>query len=234
MAFSGTVAVHDKDGEVLDTIRHGRMPNASADEAANALAEDVRAMLNKVPGLKVVRLADGGGDVSDALARNINRDTLGVDVVDLIDIWHVVEKLALAAQVIYGNPSTAIVESWKLRLLNSRHARGQILETLRASGQEWHSVGKEQPVHDAMTYLVNQAERMNYVEARKSGLPIGSGVVEANCKSLIQRMRRPGARWLDESGQHILDLRSLALSNRFDAAIDLTLAPLHATVVSFR
>ena len=230
MAFSGTVTVHDEAGEVLDTIRHGEMPSTLADTAANALAEDVRALLKKKPGLKVVRLADGGGDVSDALARNINREKLGVDVVDLVDIWHVVEKLAPAAQIIYGTQSTTIVESWKLRLLNSRHARGQILETLRASGQEWHWVGNEQPVHDAMTYLVNQADRMNYVDARKAGLPIGSGVVEANCKSLIQRMRRPGARWLDESGQHILDLRALALSNRFDAAIALTLAPLRATV----
>lgn len=230
MAFSGTVTLHDKNGEALDTIRHGEMPNATADEVAKGLAEDVRALLKKKPRLNVVRLADGGGDVSDALARNINREALGVDVVDLVDIWHVVEKLGAAVQVIYGNPSSATLESWKLRLLNSRHARGQILETLRASGKEDHWVGKEQPVHDAMTYLVNQADRMNYVDARKAGLPIGSGVVEANCKSLSHRMRRTGARWLDETGQHIIDLRALALSNRFDAAIGLTLAPLRATV----
>jgi hypothetical protein len=43
-------------------------------------------------------------------------------------------------------------------------------------------------------------------------------------------MRRPGARWLEETGQHLLDLRALALSDRFDAAIGLTLAPLRATV----
>ena len=230
MAFSGTVTLHDRNGEALATIRHGEMPSATADEVAQGLAEDVRALLKKKPRLKVVRLADGGGDVSDALARNINREVLGVDVADLVDIWHVVEKLGAAAQVIYGNRSTATVESWKLRLLNSRHAHGQIYEALRASGKEDHCVGREQPVHDAMTYLVNQAGRMNYVDARKAGLPIGSGVVEANCKSLSHRMRRTGARWLDETGQHIIDLRALALSDRFDAAIGLTLAPLRATV----
>jgi hypothetical protein len=43
-------------------------------------------------------------------------------------------------------------------------------------------------------------------------------------------MKRPGSRWKEETGQHILDLRSLVLSNRWDAAMDLTLAPLRAHV----
>lgn len=230
MAFSGAVTVHDKDGNALDTIRYGRMPNATADEVAQTLAADVKSLLKKKPGLKVVRLSDGGADVRDALAAHVNGERLGVEVVDLIDIWHVVEKLGAAAAVIYGSEAAEVVEHWKLRLLNDRHARGRIYEELRASGMEGHRVGNEQPVHEAMTYLTNQAARMLYVDAREEGLPVASGMVESTCKSLGQRMRRPGARWAEETGQHVLDLRALALSNRFDAAIALTLAPLRATV----
>ncbi len=79
--------------------------------------------------------------------------------------------------------------------------------------------------------MENHGERMHYAEARARGLPIGSSNVEATCKSLVAlRMKRPGARWKEESGQHILDLRALVLSERWDAAMNLTLAPQRAEV----
>jgi len=47
--------------------------------------------------------------------------------------------------------------------------------------------------------LENHGERMHAAEARAQGLPIGSGNVEANCKSLVAlRMKRPGARWKNQ------------------------------------
>ena len=50
-------------------------------------------------------------------------------------------------------------------------------------------------------------------------LPIGSGVVEAACKTLVtQRMKRSGQRWSGDGGQAILSFRALAQSERFDGA----------------
>ena len=65
---------------------------------------------------------------------------------------------------------------------------------------------------------------MMYAGARRQGLPIGSGNVEATCKTLVrQRMDRAGCRWKNDTGDHVLHLRALSVSDRWDEALDITL-----------
>jgi len=151
--------------------------------------------------------------------------------VRLVDFWHLLEKLGAAALLLAGDKAPALRERWKFALLNQPGAIWRIASQLHASDKRDVVVGDARPVHEALTDIENHCERMQYADARAAGLPIGSGNVEATCKSLVGiRMKRPGSRWKLKSGQHVIDLRPLVLSDCWDAAMDLTLAPLRAQV----
>jgi hypothetical protein len=85
-----------------------------------------------------------------------------------------------------------------------------------------------------LTYFKNQRERMDYAGYQVRGLPIGSGVVEAACKTLAtQRLKRSGMSWRDGK-QAILTIRSLQQSNRWAAAWALLSAHFHVGVIEVR
>src|SRR5438309_6422866 len=72
----------------------------------------------------------------------------------------------------------------------------------------------------AYRYLRRHRQWMDYEGYRRRGLPIGSGVTEAACKTVFtQRFKRSGMRWGHESGQVILDLRVVYLSGIWDEAV---------------
>src|SRR5947209_14565388 len=71
----------------------------------------------------------------------------------------------------------------------------------------------------AYRYVRRHQRWMDYPGARRRGLPIGSGVTEAACKTVFtQRFKRSGMRWHHESAQVILDLRVIHLSGIWEEA----------------
>jgi len=230
MAYCGTVTLHDGEGEALCTIRYGTMPRGDAPTLCMGLASDVLALLAAKPKLSVSLLCDGAAEMWNLLDAEFRGPDFG-KVTHLIDFWHALEKLSAAAKVMHRDDAAAVVQRCWLRLLNSSGAAKQIPRELSASGKENVLVGDQRPVHEAITYVENNGHRMDYATARKQGLPIGSGNVEATCKSLVaQRMKRPGARWKNDTGEHIIHLRALALSDRWENATDALLRQRHVKV----
>jgi hypothetical protein len=226
MAYCGTVTLHDSDGEAIHTIRYGTMPEGDPEMLCMGMSDDVSVILAQRPDLEIVLLCDGAKEMWNLLDAQFTTepfDTHKYIVRRLIDFWHTVEKLAAAAKVIAGDRlAKPLLARWKILLRNASSARTTILDELIASGKEHVRVGEAEPVHEAITYLINNAERMDYATARRASLPIGSGSVEATCKSLVNiRMKRAGSRWKTRTGEHVIQLRALALSDRWDAAMDL-------------
>lgn len=225
MGWCGTITLHDKEGNALETLRYGRMPGDNGDDLAEALASDALALVRRRKNLNVVTLGDGASDVQALLAKHVDEESFQRVVYRLIDFWHVVEKLSAAAAVMTGGPARLeLIADWRRRLCTRKTAPASILADLRASGKEHVFVGDACPVHDAITYFENQADLMDYVTARELGLPIGSGNVEATCKSLFGlRFKRPGARWRDATGEDVVTMRAHQLSDRWQRASEIAL-----------
>ena len=66
-------------------------------------------------------------------------------------------------------------------------------------------------------YLQENKNRMRYAYFRKQGYFVGSGVIEAGCKSIIgARLKQSGMEWTVKGANSIIALRCAILSNRFE------------------
>jgi hypothetical protein len=76
---------------------------------------------------------------------------------------------------------------------------------------------KAADLNTALGYFEHNARWMRYQHFRSRGMFVGSGAVEAACKSIVgQRLKLSGMRWTEHGATGILALRCLEASNRWE------------------
>jgi len=220
MAYCGIWTLHDAEGDPLYSCRYGRM----AAEGHHVIEETVWGGLESLktarPELRLVGLADGAPEMQYMLDWTVG--VFGDDVEIAIDFWHVVEKVAGAVRA-SGRETAEWLPRFRRMLLDEDRGVERLCVILCSWAVELDGAPPE-PLSSAITYLDRNVDRMRYRVLRTKGLPIGSGHVEATCKTLVStRMKRCGARWKTAGGQAVLSLRSLARSSRWDAAMAIVL-----------
>ena len=212
-AGCATLSFHDKSGTRLSTIRMARMPQAKKRDLKEGLTQELHRVLQQRPNLTIVKVADGARDNWEYLSEML---PIGVEVVDF---FHAAEHLRKALVEAYGETSKkGLAQFERLRsvLLEDEDGVGKIIRALRYL-RDKHPRRKQ--IQAELTYFRRNCDRMRYAHVAALNLPIGSGVVEAACKTLVtQRMKRSGMRWRHDGGQAILTFRSLLQSDRFDRA----------------
>jgi hypothetical protein len=212
-ASCGTISFFDTEGERISTVQYGRMPEHKKTTLKTLLRINTESILQKRPDLKLIHLADGAQDNWTFFDEEL---PFGFQ---LTDFYHACQYLKNAFEAAYlkdPNKAKAKFEEYKKIL---RDEPGGIKKTLRVL-RYLRSQHKESPVIEtSVTYFTNNQHRMLYAEAKNNNYPIGSGVVEAACKTLVgQRLKRAGMSWHKNGGQGILTFRSLIKSSRFDKA----------------
>jgi hypothetical protein len=221
----GTVSYYDRFGERLVTRRMARMPETNKATLKSQLTHEVIGALIERPDLRVVKVADGAADNWIYLRATF---PFGDEV---LDFYHASDHLREALQAAYKEGTPTYQE--RLTTLSEvlRDVPQGVDNVIDALCRLRSRYPRRQAIHKTIAYFREHRHRMRYSDLREQFLPIGSGVVEAACKSLVaQRLKRSGMRWRVPGGQAILTFRALCQSERFERAWPLLVETYKQTV----
>jgi hypothetical protein len=187
---------------MLAAVRMGRMPEMKKKTLKRSLLLDITNVLAERPDLQLVKLADGSADNWSFLSKQLPQGR------DIADFYHAAEYLNDALGAAYGEGSVDA----RRRFADLRFVLKEVDNGVEEVIHSLAYLQKEHPaktaIKSALRYFRKRRHKMQYAEYRAQGLPIGSGVVEAACKTLVtQRMKQSGMRWGEEGGQAILTIR---------------------------
>jgi hypothetical protein len=167
--------------------------------------------------VKKVVLADGHRSIWGYVDKNSRFDSYE----KLIDFYHTTEHLSSAGEALFGKKSeegTKWYRKWRKKLKEEDNAAEGVIKSI-----DYYKVIKKltqsriDDLEKERGFFKRNKHRMDYADFRRRGLPIGSGPVEGACKTIVKdRLCRSGMRWSREGGQHVLHLRSIVKSGRWD------------------
>ena len=134
------------------------------------------------------------------------------EAVHIVDLFHAYEHLTAIAQLLWGQEAKA-PKMWR-DLLDA----GDISRLVCKAGKHLPASAKAKGVMiKELRYFENNALRMRYAEFRREKFFVGSGVVEAGCRTVIgERLKQSGMRWSVRGANAIIALRCCILSGRFE------------------
>ena len=138
------------------------------------------------------------------------------DAIQIVDLFHARQHLWELGAKLYPSDEAA-KRRW---IMKYQHLldEGQIeklvayLRTLDSATTEL-----EHQIETEANYFLRNADRMRYPQFRRQGLFIGSGVIEAGCKTVVAaRLKRSGMFWTVRGANAIIALRCCRISGRFE------------------
>lgn len=134
----------------------------------------------------------------------------------IVDLYHAREHVAdLAKLLANGNTEKNFRSRFRWWALLDRGLVEQILQEARLCIPSDPTLLEK--ITKEINYLNDNRDRMRYKYFRSLGLFVGSGVIEAGCKSLVGlRLKQSGMHWSVRGANAILALRCVSLSARFE------------------
>jgi hypothetical protein len=137
----------------------------------------------------------------------------------IVDLYHACEHLGAVFEALWGSNYKEHREYKRLR----RHwtkllLRDGVEKFISEARQRHKELAAAGGMEKALHYFSENIARMQYGTFRKKGYFVGSGVVEAGCKTVIgARCKQSGMRWTEEGAQNVLAFRTIRGSRRWES-----------------
>jgi hypothetical protein len=160
--------------------------------------------------LQVVLLIDGAAGLE-----NMGRLCFPT-AIQIVDFYHALEHAGRVLEALLGSKKHPDYPKrlwrWAKQLLKDR-----VDKLIVQTRQECLGKSRAGAVEKELGYFVNNTTRMQYGTFRTQGFFIGSGVVEAGCKTVIgARCKQSGMFWGEAGAENILALRCIQSSRRLN------------------
>jgi hypothetical protein len=204
-AMVGSISLYDKEGERHHTIYVAATPQYGKETFYQRMSREIDHVRQLYPQARLTAVADGSED-NWTFTRQYTQD-------ECVDFYHASAYLDWVAKAVHPRSPTARQEWLEDRRHKLKHEKDYAkkllteMENLPVAGLS-ESVLEE--LSKAKTYFTNHHQQMKYAQRVEAKMPIGSGVTEAACKTIVKmRMCRGGAKWKEEGAASVLSLRTL-------------------------
>jgi hypothetical protein len=135
--------------------------------------------------------------------------------IQIVDLYHARQHLWDLSAKLY--PSNSPAQSRWVMVRKDKLDDGNIEALIRLlrSAEASHP-DLAQDIHTEINYFETNKERMRYPNFREQGLFVGSGVIEAGCKTVLGRLKQSGMFRTVRGANSIIALRGCQLSGRFE------------------
>jgi hypothetical protein len=226
VASTATLTVYDRNRQRLGTVYLAYAPELGQ----NTMTDELTALLTEV-----FRQADGlrprlayltdAGDNETAFYRRVLKPMRHpltgkrLEWLWIVDYFHAAQRLTIMAEAVFRTGREASAWAARMRkLLKKPNGPFKVLHAAAAlKARRPMTNARRKEFDKAYNYLRARTKHMQYAAYRNQGLPIGSGVTEAACKTVFtQRLKLSGMRWSLDGAQTILNLRVILLSGLWD------------------
>jgi hypothetical protein len=228
VATTGTVSVLDRRGRRLGTVYLAYTPESGQGTMSRELTRLLAAVLSGWDGPlpRLCYVTDAGDNETtyyEKVLRRLRHPRTGEALawIRVVDYYHASERVWAMGELLFGKGqrSAAWVRKMQRWLLKPGGAN-RVLHSAAALREQYGLRGKKRAEFQrAYRYLRARMAYLRYADYRRWGMPLGSGVTEAGCKTVYtQRLKLSGMSWGKAGAQTILDLRVVVLSGVWDAA----------------